>query len=466
MKKIIFSVFFLSLSIFAFSQEISGSWGGSLSFGQSKLPLVINISYNDSNILCATLDSPKQGAKGIPITSISYNNNKLVFNSAALGASYKGEYKNDTIFGTFSQNGMSFPLKLMREDTLKQNLSSTKQVLKRTQEPQAPYPYISENVKFRNEKDNITLSGTLTYPKDASNFPTVILVSGSGPQNRNEEVLGHKPFLVISDYLTRKGIAVLRYDDRGVDESEGVYKSATINNFASDATSALMYLKKRKEINNKKIGILGHSEGGTIAFIVASESKDKPAFIISLAGMAIPGDSLLQMQRSLIAQVSGVSKEDLEENEVLVRSIDTLAKTYPHDSILNNIDFFANQLLPEKFKSVPNIKNLYISAIKQRLSPELNSLLSCNPRLFLQKITCPVLAIGGEKDLQVPAEVNLNRIKSCVKAPVLTKIYPNLNHLFQHCKTGLPDEYSEIEETISEEVLKDISVWIKSIRAK
>ena len=291
------------MALSAFSQDIKGTWYGVLN--AADLPLVFNISEKDGGY-SATMDSPKQGAKGIPMSKVNFENAKLTITYTNAGIEYEGVWQNDSIVGTFKQNGMTFPL----------NLSRTEQEpvpVIRPQDPKLPYPYNSENVKFENKQAGITLAGTLTLPKEGENFPVAVLVTGSGPQNRDEELVGHKPFLVLSDYLTRNGIAVLRYDDRGVAESGGNYSTATLDDFVSDATAAVNYLKTRKEIDSKKIGIIGHSYGGTIAFLLASEKNNDLAYIVSMAGVAIPGDSLLRIQRYLLAHAMGISDEDIEE---------------------------------------------------------------------------------------------------------------------------------------------------------
>ncbi len=452
MKKIILFTVSLCLAISAISQDITGSWNGILDVGAAKLPLVINISEKDGKF-SATMDSPSQGAKGIPVNTVVFENLKLSFMITALSAKYEGLVKNDSIFGTFTQSGMSFPLNFSR--------MNAPIITNKPQDPKPPYPYNSEDVRFENKKAGITLAGTLTLPKEGQKFSAVVLVTGSGQQNRDEEVLGHRPFLVLADYLTRNGIAVLRYDDRGVAESTGDYKSATFDDFTTDAAAAVAYLKTRKEINPKKIGVAGHSEGGTIAFLLASEKNSDLAFIVSLAGMAIPGDSLLQMQRYLIGKTAGVSDKDIAQNEELVRLVDSISHAHSDDFILQNMENIIDNLLPDSLKNNDAIKAVFKQGFQQMMNAEMKSLMNCNPAQALKNIQCPVLALNGEKDLQVPADVNLNRVKTLVKSPVTVKKYPSLNHLFQHCTTGLPAEYGVIEETISPEVLKDIADWIK-----
>ncbi len=441
----------LAASVFA--QDITGSWSGMLGVGPAKLPLVFNITEKEGTY-SATMDSPSQGVKEIPVTTIVFENTQLTFTITNLGANYEGTWKQDSIVGTFKQMGMALPLNLARGKV------EVKSVV-RPQDPIAPYPYHSEEVRFENRKAGITLAGTFTRQQEGKNFPVAILVTGSGGQNRNEEILNHRPFLVLSDYLTRHGIAVLRYDDRGIGESTGDYPKANLDDFTSDAASAIGYLKTRKDIDPKKIGIIGHSEGGTIAFTLAGERSNCLAFIVSMAGMSIPGDSLMQMQRSLTGKTSGVPDAVIAQNEVVLVHINDLIQKHPAEYIRQNMDQLIDSLLPESQRNNQEFRNGYRQGITQLMSPELQSLMNCNPAESLKRIKCPVLALNGDKDLQVPADINLDRVKALVKGPVTLRKYPGLNHLFQHCTTGLITEYEKIEETIAPEVLEDISSWIK-----
>ena len=302
-KELIFLMTIFSLNLFG--QDITGQWNGVLKVQGIQLSLIFNVTKSD-NGYSSTMDSPDQGAIGIPVTNTTFENSKIKFEVTNAKIEYNGELKKNEFVGTFKQAGQEFPMILSRK-------ALEKEILKRPQEPLKPYPYYSEDVTFQNTKTNISLSGTLTFPKKDGLFPAVILISGSGPQNRDEEVFGHKPFLVISDYLTKNGIAVLRYDERGVGQSTGNFKTATSADFATDVESAIAYLQTRKEINKKKIGLVGHSEGGLIATMVASTSKDV-SFIVLLAGTGIQGDKLLLLQQKLIAKANGVSETDIKKS--------------------------------------------------------------------------------------------------------------------------------------------------------
>lgn len=277
------------------AQEISGQWSGALQLPTGKLRIVFNISAKD-NGYTATMDSPDQGAKGIPVTKTTFETPVLMLEIAAAQIKYTGTCQENQIKGTFTQGAFSAPLDLTK--------SSERIQVKRPQEPVAPYPYRSEEVTFENKKAGVTLAGTLTMPSTGGNFPVVVLITGSGQQNRDEELMGHKPFLVISDYLTRNGMAVLRYDDRGMALSTGDFASATSTDFAEDAASAVEYLKTRKEVNRRKIGLIGHSEGGLIAPMIASTSKDVN-FIVLLAGPGMKGDELMLLQKKRIEEKMG-----------------------------------------------------------------------------------------------------------------------------------------------------------------
>lgn len=338
----------------------------------------------------------------------------------------------------------------------------------RPQEPKAPFNYNSEEVFFTNHKaDNIKLSGTLTLPKNIKNPPVVILISGSGPQNRNEELANHKPFLVLSDYLTSNGIAVLRYDDRGTAKSEGDFNTGTSYDFSLDAEAALNYLKSRKEVDSNKIGLIGHSEGGLIAPMVASRNKDV-AFIVLLAGTGVNGKIILETQTRRAGELAGAPKNALDANEELTNII--------YGAIINNSNFelikteiktglinYKSQNPDGQFSYLINdaFINQQINAIKSKW---LQYFIRTNPQDFLSKTNCPVLALNGSKDFQVLPKLNLKAIENGLKLAnnkdVTIKELEGLNHLFQTAETGSSKEYGTIEETFSPKALEIIKDWI------
>ncbi len=462
MKFISLSLFLLFFSLPILAQDITGQWNGILKVQGTQLRLVFHVSKSE-NGLSSKMDSPDQGAKDIQVTNTTFENSKIKFEILNAKIEYNGELIGNEIVGIFKQGNQKFPLNLSKE-------SIEKVALKRPQEPKKPYSYISEEVVFQNTKDNISLSGTLTLPINKGLCPVVILISGSGPQDRNEEIMGHKPFLVISDYLTQNGIGVLRYDDRGVGESKGDFKTSTSADFATDVESAISYLKTRKEINKNKIGLIGHSEGGLIAPIVASKSSDI-AFIIMLAGPGIQGDQLLLLQQKLIGKVYGLTDEVLQKNELTNRELFKIVNNSKNiDQVKIDLRKFIEKSLientaigkPEEMSDEDFIK----LTINQIANPWMYHFIKYNPIPTLEKIKCPVLALNGGKDLQVPAEENLEAIKKALNKNgnknLTAKIIANLNHLFQECKTGSPDEYESLEETFSNKALTEIFQWIQT----
>ncbi|CAA0183881.1 conserved hypothetical protein [Tenacibaculum maritimum] len=457
-KELLFLMTIFSLNLFG--QDITGQWNGVLKVQGIQLSLIFNITKS-GDVYNSTMDSPDQGAMGIPVTNTIFENSKIKFEVNNARIEYSGKLSDNKIVGTFKQGGREFPMVLSRK-------ALEKEILKRPQEPSKPYPYYSEDITFQNTKANISLTGTLTFPKKGGNFPVVILISGSGPQNKDGELLGHKPFLVISDHLTQSGIAVLRYDDRGVGQSTGNFKAATSADFATDVESAIAYLQTRKEINKEKIGLVGHSEGGLIATMVASTSKDV-SFVVLLAGTGVQGNKLLLLQQKLIAKANGVSEIDIKKSiktneklfEMVIKSNDT-------NKLKTDLTNSINKMLKNDTSlEIPNgmTKEKFISIqVNQISSPWMQYFIKSNPAIILEKIKCPVLAVNGEKDLQVPPKENLTAIKNALKIGgnnnVTIKEFPNLNHLFQECETGLPSEYTKIEQTFSPIVLTEITNWM------
>ncbi|MCE7990389.1 MAG: alpha/beta hydrolase [Roseivirga sp.] len=443
---------------FMSAQDITGQWHGALDVQGSQLRLVLHVKQVDGAYK-ARLDSPDQGAKGMPISSITFENNVLKFSLSNINASYNGTFSSNSFTGTWSQGGGSLALNFKREVI-------EKKVAKRPQEPVKPYPYLEEEVLFENSEAGIKLAGTLTLPKTAGPHPVVILISGSGPQDRNEELAEHKPFLVIADHLTRNGIAVLRYDDRGVAKSEGNFGTATTKDLATDASSAVAYLTTRSDIDQRHIGLMGHSEGGIIAPIVAAESKDV-AFIVLLAGTGIPGDELLLMQSEAISSAQGVSGPMLERSLEINAGVFKLIKEATDETELEaELSKYILAEVPASFRPANMTEEEFVkSQTSTVLAPWMQYFIKYNPAEVLPQVNCPVLAVNGDKDLQVPSKVNLEAIKAGLakggNTQVKTIEFPGLNHLFQKTETGLPGEYGKLEETFSIEVLKEVTHWLK-----
>ncbi len=450
------------------NNQIAGRWVGKLQIQTAQLRIVFNVEESDSGALSATMDSPDQGAFGIVVDEVKFDGTNVMFNVSSISGFYKGVFVKDSLLirGEWNQSGMSLPLVL--------RYSEKPEEVKRPQEPEKPYPYLVEEVKFENTKANVTLAGTLTIPDSSGTYPAVILISGSGPQNRDEELFGHKPFLVLSDYLTRNGIAVLRYDDRGVGESTGNFKAATTKDFADDVFAAVEFLKSRKEVDENYIGLIGHSEGGLIAPMVAVESDDVK-FIVLLAAPGLRGDKLLLLQSGMIQKLSNVPVDIIKK--------DSTASARMFDILLNEPDSVkASEKLEEiirqeieaseqsKTVSEADKQKIIRAKLQNLMSPWFRYFISYDPYPVLTKVKCPVLALNGEKDLQVPPEENLKLIEKALKEGVnsnykIVKL-PGLNHLFQTSKTGSPSEYGTIEETFSPEAMKIIVDWIKELSSK
>lgn len=421
MKKQVLTAVFMLISFAGMAQVASkttallGTWTGKLNVGTTSLTLVFHFEQTDDHVVC-TMDSPDQGAKGIGVYKNYLSEDSVSLSVITLGVNYRAKLKDGQLDGTFVQNGLRLPLVLKKGELER----------RRPQMPAAPYPYQTEDITFVNQADNATLSGTLTYPvgyetMKKKDVPVVIMVSGSGLQNRDEELFDHKPFLVLADHLARHGIASLRYDDRAFGKSEGgdrIHKDATTLDYKRDAEAGIQYLRSLKKFG--KVGVIGHSEGGNIAFMLGADKKVD--FVVSMAGVGVKVDTALTAQANKILELQGQP----------------------------------TRLNVEQYRQ--NVQALH--------SPWMDWFIDYDPTADIAAVKCPVMAINGDKDCQVISTLNLPSIRQLLQKNKhhLIKEYPSLNHLFQHCQTGLPTEYGNIEETISPEVLTDITKWIK--RAK
>lgn len=449
MKKILLC-FLLLVTPLGYAQ-FQGTWRGTIDIPMNPLEFVVHIIQKDT-VLDVTADSPDQGAYGFKIEKGTFVSNEIHLNDSKTGMSYTGILKNDSLIeGKFHQNGMEFPLNLTKGNAVKKTA--------KPQEPIPPFAYISEEVTFKNHKDGITLAGTLTLPKGKGRYPAIILISGSGPNDRNEEIMGHKPFWVLSDFLTQNGFAVLRYDKRGVKESEGNFNQALIKDFAEDASAAYAYLKTRKEIDPKKIGLLGHSEGGLVAQINASQHNEIP-FIILMASPGIHGDELMILQKYTIEKAMGVPEFSLQVNSKLFAEIYQILKKPTTTEV-------AQKELKAYFETSSYTKNAPESALEGFYELIENKwfreFLAFQPEEYLAKIKSKTFVLNGKKDLQVPWKENTSAIMENLpqktKSTLIT--YENLNHMFQTSDTGLPTEYGKIEETIAPQVMEDIVNWLQ-----
>ncbi len=435
----------LSALVCCNASAITGPWRGNLEFGQTKIPLVFNFSETDQGKTSCTLDSPSQGVKGISADVTFCSDDSIALECKSIGATFRGNVASDSISGKFTQRGMTFPLLLKPDAPLED---------RRPQTPRPPFPYTVIDTVFTST-DGTLLSGTMTLPADTKSkkIPAIVMVTGSGPQNRDEEMLDHKPFAVIADYLARNGVASLRYDDRGTGESKGDFLKATTYTFKDDAKSGMEFLKKMKGIG--KIGLLGHSEGGTIAFMLAAEKV--PDFIISLAGLAESGKEGLLKQNELILDQSGITGETKENCMTLISRLFDIQIEQNKSGVCKPIDI--DSLAKATGKVVPPSIITSLKSTQKIRTPWFDTLITINPQTFLSKIKCPVLAINGDKDTQVEAGANIGIIKKNIPKAE-THVMPGLNHLMQHCETGEMAEYDSIRETISPEVLDLILSFI------
>lgn len=445
------------------AQNLAGAWEGTLTLPNGTLRIVFNVSANADGSLSATMDSPDQGATGIPTSSTEFDSaaGKLIIKIDAIKGAYEGtlDEATYTLNGTWSQGGGSLPL----------NLEKTEKPTKadRPQTPKRPLPYKEIEITVANTSENVELAGTLTLPDTAGPHPAVVLVTGSGPQDRDETIFDHKPFFVLSDYLTRQGIAVLRYDDRGTAKSTGDFSKATTENLASDAQAAVDYLKSHVQIQSDKVGVIGHSEGGIIAAGLAAKPNNL-AFIVMLAGPGLPGHEILRLQTKLIAKAGGMPDDQVKDIVYINTSLYDVAMSSPSSQIdkalAAKIAELQTELGAAKLAAL-GLEDVQADAIiKQLTSPWFQYFLRHDPKSALEKVQIPVLSLIGDKDLQVPATENTEAIKSALNkagnSVSETHILPGLNHLFQTAKTGNVDEYGQITETIAPSVLKRVGTWI------
>ena len=431
--------------------QIEGYWKGQIDLGGQQLEMAFDIATTE-NGYSATLDVPAQGAFDIPVDETLFQDNRLEMTMSAMGASYTGMLKGDTIDGEFTQYGMKLPLNLAKAE------KEAKQMA-RPQDPQPPFNYRIEEVAFRNEKEGFDLTGTMTIPEGDGPFPAMVLISGSGQQNRDEELMNHRPFWVIADYMARHGVAVLRYDDRGIGGSGGDVYNSTSMDFSYDAEAAFDFLRNQKLIDASKVGILGHSEGGIINFMVASR-RTEVAFLVSLAGPAVNGIEMLKEQQKAILRASGMTEEAIQF------SSNTNAQMF--DIIANSKDRVeADSLLRQLVKGWGYNEELTEQTVSQMTMPWMYYFMKYDPTEAIVKTNCPALLLNGSKDLQVLASQNLPAYEKIIadngKTNLTVRELPDLNHLFQHCETGSPNEYFTIDETISPEVLEIIEGFVKGI---
>jgi pimeloyl-ACP methyl ester carboxylesterase len=423
---------------------VEGHWMGTLDTGPVKLRLALSIAKTEDGALSAKMDSLDQGAKDLPVSSIAQNGMAVKFEMERIGGSYQGTLNaaGSEMSGTWKQGGVALPLVFRRTEK--------PLVLSRPQEPKKPYPYSEVEVTYENKPGGAKLAGTLTLPPGFGPFPAVLLITGSGQQDRDEALMGHRPFLVLADHLTRKGIAVLRVDDRGMGGSTGEVMTATTQDFAGDVLAGVEFLKSRgKPIDVHKIGLIGHSEGGVIAPMVALRSPDV-AFIVMMAGTGVPGDEILLAQIEALSKAAGVPAAAIAKNLELEHQVFEIIKKEDDSKVRET--------------RLRELSGKLSAQAQAAASPWFRFFIMYDPAPALRKVACPVLALNGELDLQVPSSLNLPAIKKALEAGgnrdfEIVKL-PKLNHLLQTSRTGLVSEYGEIEETIAPVALETISGWI------
>lgn len=438
---------------------LAGDWVGALEVGAVQLRLVLKVEAAADGTLSAVLDSVDQGAK-LPVDALVLDGRTLRFSIPAIGGAYEGTLTEagDAFEGTWSQGGRSLPLTLTRTEEPFE--------LKRPQTPQPPFPYESRDVSFENVADGVTLAGTLLTPEGEGPFPAVLFVTGSGPQDRNESLMGHAPFHVIADHLARHGIASLRYDDRGFGESTGDHLGSTVTDFAEDAAAGAAFLAAQPKIAPSAVGILGHSEGG-LAGPHAATLVDEIDFLVLLAPPGVPLSELLQRQGADMMRLQGVDEGTIEmavagqaDDLALVRD-ESISDRELQERLRERTRVRIEALGAEEAARLGLTEEQAEQSIAQVSTPWFRSLMRADPATHLRQVEVPVLALFGGKDFQVAAEENATALRAA-RPDAEVHILPGLNHLFQHAETGGIEEYGQIEETIAPQVLEMVTEWIRA----
>ena len=467
-KKSAFTIVFMTLCLTMMAQQknITGIWEGKLNAGV-EIRIIFHFTKNADGAYTGSLDSPDQGAKGIVCNNVLVSNDSVSLEIISIKGLFKGLLTSDSVIaGTWIQGPASLPL------TVKRVLQVS--AAKRPQTPQPPFSYNNEEVEYNSNDKSIHFGGTFTYPKTGGPFPAILMITGSGQQDRDETIFEHKPFAVIADYLTKAGYAILRVDDRGVGKTTGDVKSATSMDFAKDAEASLAWLNTRTEVNKTRIGLIGHSEGGLIASIIASRNKNID-FVIMLAGPGINGADLLTEQVGAILNSAGIAPEASDAYKIVYRntlqhaiaekdSAAAYSKAYPFfvewkkkqtQTVLNALGITSDD---------SNDKKMIGAMVTQFGKPWMKYFLATNPQPMIEKFSCKVLALNGSKDVQVIPALNLAGIKSALAKSKSknyeTKQLEGLNHLFQHCKTCSPSEYGMLEESFAPEALEIMRKWL------
>ncbi len=442
-------------------QSIDGAWNGSLTIGPQTLRITVRFTTSETG-LRATIDIPQQGATGVQLQNVSYDDSRVYMElPAGPGlAVFDGRQVGDSIGGAFTQAGLSGTFFLKRSS----------QAAAMAEEPPEPLPYLEEEVTFHNAA--ITLAGTLTLPESGGPHPAVVMITGSGPQNRDEELFGFRPFHTIADHLTRNGIAVLRYDDRGVGGSTGSVSEATTEDFARDVLAAVDFLKNRSDIDPERIGLIGHSEGGIVAPLASSMSDDV-GFMVLMAGTSVSGAEILLEQGALIMRVSGAAEADIERQIAFQkRTFEAIRSGDGWDELAADLETKLRESVAEMPDSQRNIITDVDTFINTQVQAQLTALqtpwfryfLDYDPAATLGRIDTPILALFGELDLQVPPAQNRGPLEQALRdgnhPDYTVRVFPQANHLFITATTGSPAEYATLEKVFVPEFLPLITEWI------
>ncbi|NBB85493.1 MAG: alpha/beta hydrolase [Bacteroidetes bacterium] len=430
-----------------------GTWEGTLEVGGQSIRLIFDIQ-EEAGALTGMTYSPDQSPTGTPISSIEVTDERIVLEIAQIGGRFEGTLADDqaALIGELSQRGMMLPLTLERTDPAAVLAGPA-----RPQHPEPPYPYAVREVTFVNQTDRLTLAGTLTLPDADGPHPAVVLIGGSGPLDRDAEVFGHKLFLVLADHLTRRGIAVLRYDERGVGASEGTaWPAVSSEAFARDAAAGVRFLQVHPEISADAIGLTGHSEGGLVAPLVHTEHTPV-AFIGLLAAPSVPGDKLLEEQLAAIVAAQGLPDAMVASTRTSQRALLEAAK---RASTADTARAELRTVLSAQGMSEAQVQ----AQIEQLTSPWFSFFLTHDPQPALTQLDVPVLALYGSIDLQVPPAQNAGPMQAALDASpssdATVAVMDSLNHLFQPATTGLPGEYAQIETTLAPAMLERLTKWI------
>jgi uncharacterized protein len=467
MRKVLITLLWLGLAItpveiLAQEHPMQGTWSGKVTVEGQIMGLVLHLEQQ-VNIWKGTIDSPDQDVYGIPVDKVLVKGDTLLFEIASIQFKYLGVYNAtyNIISGALSQYGYNFEL----------NFEKKSLELERPQTPKPPFTYRQEEVVFENEAAGIKLAGTLTLPEGKGPFPAVVLITGSGPQNRDEEIFQHKPFLLWAHELTQAGFAVLRYDDRGFGASEGNFQTATTRDFATDAQAAIDFLKKRKGISKKDISVLGHSEGAMIAVMLAGKKKNIKNAVL-LAGPGISGAELLIDQTVLVSTISQlppgiVSSDSLFQYNIILAMISNMDSTAKVEEIKRIVAEQYATFGPSQVKRIGSVDQFFDLIYRNYNNPWMMFFLKYDPYLDLTKMNGRVLALFGEKDIQVaPGKSAVSMERALKSAAGVTgfeiKVYPGLNHLFQEAETGLVDEYRSNTQTLSPQVIEDVIRFLKN----